>query len=64
MPADPHPAVVLPQLRLDELLGELQARVAGVIGVRDRTHALLEAVLAVGSDLELDRCCGTSSRRR
>jgi len=55
VPADePSPALVLPQLRLDELLSELQARVAGVVGVRDRTRALVEALLAVGSDLELD----------
>jgi signal transduction histidine kinase len=45
---------VLPQLRLDELLAELQARLAAVIGTRDRLHALLEAVVAVGRNLELD----------
>ena len=44
---------MLPRLRLDELLGELQVRLSSVIGVRDRVQALLEAVLAVGSDLEL-----------
>jgi signal transduction histidine kinase len=44
---------VLPQLRLDELLEELQHRLTDVRSTRDRVHALLEAVLAVGSDLDL-----------
>ncbi|WP_407991468.1 GAF domain-containing protein [Kitasatospora sp. CMC57] len=43
----------LPQLRLDELLDELQARLDAARGTRDRVHSLLEAVLAVGRDLEL-----------
>jgi signal transduction histidine kinase len=50
---DPSPRLVLPQLRLDELLEELQLRLTDVRGARDRVHALLEAVLAVGSDLDL-----------
>ena len=45
--------VVLPQLRLDELLDELQNRLSDVRATRDRVRALLEAVLAVGSDLDL-----------
>lgn len=45
--------LVLPQLRLDELLEELQSRLTDVRSTRDRVHALLEAVLAVGSDLDL-----------
>lgn len=49
---DGRPAA--PQLRLDELLDGLQAQVERVRGTRDRVHALLDAVLAVGSDLELD----------
>jgi signal transduction histidine kinase len=44
---------LLPQLRLDDLLAELQARLAAAVGIRDRVHALLEAVVAVGSDLDL-----------
>ncbi|MCW2679732.1 MAG: sensor signal transduction histidine kinase [Frankiales bacterium] len=44
---------MLPQLRLDDLLQELQLRLSDVLGTRDRVHALLEAVLAVGSDLDL-----------
>jgi len=49
---DPRP--LLPHLRLDELLAELQHRLQAVLATRDRTHALLEAVVAVGSHLELE----------
>ena len=45
---------LLPHLRLDELLAELQRRLQAVLDARDRTHALLEAVVAVGSHLELE----------
>ena len=45
---------MLPHLRLDELLAELQHRLQAVLATRDRTHALLEAVVAVGSHLELE----------
>jgi two-component system, NarL family, sensor histidine kinase DevS len=45
---------LLPQLRLDELLAELQARLQAVLDTRDRSHALIEAVVAVGSQLELE----------
>ncbi|MEV0208319.1 GAF domain-containing protein [Streptomyces sp. NPDC050788] len=45
----------LPQLRLDELLGELQARLDAARGTRDRVHNLLEAVLAVGRELDLEQ---------
>jgi hypothetical protein len=48
----PHP--VLPHLRLDELLSELQGRLQAVLSTRDRVHGLLEAILAVGSNLELE----------
>ncbi|MGW4806202.1 GAF domain-containing protein [Kitasatospora sp. NPDC004272] len=43
----------LPQLKLDDLLDELQSRLDAARGTRDRVHSLLEAVLAVGRDLEL-----------
>ncbi|MEU4498546.1 GAF domain-containing protein [Streptomyces sp. NPDC023998] len=46
--------VRLPQLRLDELLEELQARLDAVRGTRDRVHSLLEAVLSVGRELDLE----------
>jgi signal transduction histidine kinase len=47
--------LVLPQLRLDDLLAELQVRLTAAVQTRDRVRALLEAVVAVGSNLELDR---------
>ncbi|HEX8004825.1 MAG TPA: GAF domain-containing protein, partial [Trebonia sp.] len=45
---------LLPQLRLDDLLAELQSRLEAVLAARDRMHGLLEAVVAVGSGLELE----------
>jgi signal transduction histidine kinase len=45
---------LLPQLRMDELLGELQSRLQALLATRDQMHALLEAVVAVGSDLNLE----------
>ena len=51
-PADGHP--LLPQLRLDDLLAELQVRLSAVVTTRDRVHGLLEAVVAVGRNLELE----------
>ena len=50
--AEPH--LILPHLRLDDLLSELQGRLQAVLVTRDRVHSLLEAVLAVGSNLELE----------
>ncbi|WP_258341121.1 sensor histidine kinase [Saccharopolyspora gregorii] len=47
-------ASTLGDLRLDELLGELQERLARVISTRDRMQDLLDAVLAIGTELELD----------
>ncbi|MDF3301511.1 sensor histidine kinase [Streptomyces tropicalis] len=47
--------VRLPQLRLDELLDELQARLDSARGTRDRVHSLLEAVLSVGRELDLEQ---------
>ncbi|MEH0548057.1 GAF domain-containing protein [Streptomyces sp. NBC_00490] len=43
-----------PQLRLDELLEGLQAQVERVRAARDRVHTLLDAVLTIGTDLDLD----------
>ncbi|MFF9118091.1 GAF domain-containing protein [Streptomyces massasporeus] len=43
-----------PQLRLDELLDGLQAQVEQVRATRDRVHTLLDAVLSIGTDLDLD----------
>jgi Signal transduction histidine kinase len=44
----------LPNMRLDELLAELQVRLEAVLATRDRVHGLLEAVVSVGSDLDLE----------
>ncbi|WP_246060253.1 GAF domain-containing protein [Herbidospora galbida] len=41
-------------MRLDELLSELQSRLEAVLATRDRVHTLLEAVVLVGSDLQLE----------
>ena len=48
------PRPLLPHLRLDDLLAELQSRLQTVLDTRDRTHALLEAVVAIGGHLELE----------
>ena len=42
---------LLPQLRLDELLAELQGRLQAVLATRDRMRGLLEAVVAISSGL-------------
>ena len=45
---------LLPQLQLDELLAELQARLQAVLATRDRMRGLLQAVVAIGSGLDLE----------
>jgi signal transduction histidine kinase len=50
--ASDRPAL-LPQLRLDELLGELQGRLQAVLATRDRMRGLLGAVVAISSGLDL-----------
>ena len=44
----------LPSLELDELLAELEIRLRQILTVRDRSHSLLEAIVAVGSELDLN----------
>jgi signal transduction histidine kinase len=51
---DKESAALRPHMRLDELLSELQVRLEAVLATRDRVHALLEAVVSVGSDLDLE----------
>ncbi len=46
---------LLPQLRLDELLVEVQGRLARVVRASDRVYGLLDAVVAIGGELELDQ---------
>jgi signal transduction histidine kinase len=56
-PAEPGSTAVsstVAGLRLDELLAELQERLAEVVGSRDLLQKLLDAVLAVGHGLEID----------
>jgi signal transduction histidine kinase len=45
---------LLPALRLDELLAELQVRLQAVLATRDRVNALFEAVIAVGTNLDIE----------
>jgi len=45
---------LLPQLQLDELLAELQGRLQVVLETRDRMRSLLQAVVAIGSGLDLE----------
>ena len=59
MPTDDHrppPPIsgMLSGLRLDELLAEVQQRLAEIVATRDRIQGLLDAVLAVASGLQLD----------
>jgi signal transduction histidine kinase len=44
----------LPQLQLDDLLAELQVRLQAVMANRDRMRGLIEAVVAIGSGLDLE----------
>ena len=53
MEASEVPSGLMPQLRLDELLAEVQVRLQAVVETRDRMHGLLEAVVAISSGLEL-----------
>ncbi|OBJ71081.1 GAF domain-containing sensor histidine kinase [Mycobacterium sp. 1274756.6] len=55
-PADPHRQMrdTLSQLRLRELLGEVQERVEQIAEGRDRLDGLIEAMLLVTSGLDLD----------
>ncbi|MFD6801445.1 GAF domain-containing protein [Streptomyces cyaneofuscatus] len=52
---DEQPLSRMPQMRLDELLEELQARINAARGTRDRVHSLLEAVVSVGRELDLSQ---------
>ncbi|MCC5576414.1 GAF domain-containing protein [Microtetraspora sp. AC03309] len=52
--ADTESGSFLPRMRLDDLLAELQSRLEAVLATRDRVHSLLEAVVSVGSELDLE----------
>ncbi|WP_067461198.1 GAF domain-containing sensor histidine kinase [Actinomadura macra] len=51
---DDRARLILPQLQLDDLLTELQARLETARSTRDRVHALLEAVVSIGGELDLE----------
>jgi signal transduction histidine kinase len=48
------PRSLLPSLRLDDLLAELQIRLEAVLTTRDRVNALFEAVMVVGANLDIE----------
>ncbi|MBJ8347040.1 GAF domain-containing sensor histidine kinase [Antrihabitans sp. YC2-6] len=50
----PHVRETLSQLRLRELLGEVQDRISQIADARDKTDGLVEAMLVVTSGLRLD----------
>ncbi|WP_203453931.1 GAF domain-containing protein [Jiangella aurantiaca] len=45
---------LLPKVPLDRLLAEVQSRLQAVVEARDSVHALLEAVVSIGRELELE----------
>jgi len=45
---------LLPGLPLDQLLEELQSRLSTIVATRDSVHALLDAVVSIGAELELE----------
>jgi len=53
---------MLPHLRLDDLLAELQGRLQAVLGARDQMHGLLEAVVTIGAGLDLESTLRTIVR--
>jgi signal transduction histidine kinase len=53
-PDDGNRPGFLPQLQLDDLLAELQVRLQAVRANRDRMRGLIEAVVAIGSGLDLE----------
>ncbi len=44
----------LPSLGLDELLAELQVRLQAVLATRNRVNALFDAVVAIGTNLDIE----------
>jgi len=48
------PNRLLPNLRLDDLLAELQVRLQAILSTRDRVNALFDAVITVGTNLDLE----------
>ncbi|WP_017541054.1 sensor histidine kinase [Nocardiopsis halophila] len=46
--------MLIPQMQLDQLLAELQNRLSAVMVTRDRVHSLLNAVVMIGTGLDLE----------
>ncbi|MFD0803386.1 GAF domain-containing protein, partial [Streptomonospora algeriensis] len=46
--------MLIPQMQLDQLLSELQNRLSAVMVTRDRVHSLLNAVVMIGTGLDLE----------
>ncbi|WP_461000704.1 sensor histidine kinase [Streptomonospora sediminis] len=46
--------MLIPQMQLDQLLSELQNRLSAVMLTRDRVHSLLNAVVMIGTGLDLE----------
>lgn len=47
-------SMLLPDMGLDQLLAELQGRLGAVMVARDRVHSLLNAVVMIGTGLDLE----------
>ena len=60
--ADDEARSLMPHMRLDELLSELQVRLETVLATRDRVHALLDAVVWWAATSIWRRCCAGSWR--
>ncbi len=54
---------MLPHLQLDDLSADLQAGLPAVLAARDRVYALLEAVVAVGTQLGFAAVLRTTDQR-
>ena len=55
VPDGPAAVARLSEMRLRELLAEVQQRLAEIAGTRDRLDGLLEAFIAVSSGLEIEQ---------
>ncbi|MEY9214524.1 GAF domain-containing protein [Thermobifida halotolerans] len=53
-PSGERDSVFVPHMRLDELLSELQTRINAVMLTRDRVRSLLDAVVSIGTGLDLE----------
>ncbi len=57
-PGARHPGLVGAALELEDLLDEIRQRAAGAAAAQERLGQLLEAVVAIGSDLDLNAVLG------